>query len=777
MYKLFFNNNLHRLQKQMKHFSYSLLVSLLFAIIPGPSNGVAQNLCITNNFDLPDSSAMLDIRSTNKGLLVPRVQLQSTTDIATIHSPAISLLVYNTNVTMIGGGLGFWYWNGLRWISTMGSGLNPGGPGSNVGIGTLTPNSTLQIDGSLAIKHIEPTINLNYTVLPTDCFVDFSKFTTPAICYLPSAVGIEGRIYTIKSINSVALPPAGGGSLPSTINGLTGLFTGIASGSNMTNPATGIVSGNVTGFTLGNISVSDPISATIFTGTFPPATAFIGSVFTPPIPVSTSFNGNVTGNVSSIIPNPLLPGTVTGVFSGIATGTFTDTIYGTGSYICIAFTCPVTGNAPPPLPPPPANSISITAFDNETINGVAGPAGSPSQYPLPGGSNVTLISNGTGWVIGNSSGGATAGTPGPIGPIGPMGPAGADGLIGPAGPTGADGSSSSWGLSGTAGTTDENNFIGTTDNVPFNIRVNNQKAGRIDFLNNTFFGLSSGSSNTSGIANTAIGAAALQSNSTGIFNTAIGFSTIGSNTNGSFNEAIGFSALPNNTEGSNNVAIGSRALFANTTGLANTSVGSFSGQSNTVGYGNTYIGAWANASENGLDHSIAIGSYALVNASGKVRIGDANITVIEGAVSFSTVSDGRFKKNVNENDVKGLEFIMKLRPVSYNVDTKLFEEFVTKNLPDTTKTKHFKNRDFTASTAIKHVGFVAQEVEVAAQESNFEFDGLHKPETTDDNYGLAYGEFVVPLVKAMQEQQKIIKAMQAQIDQLILDVQKNKGPK
>jgi len=56
-----------------------------------------------------DPSAMLDVSSTTKGLLIPRVSLISTTDVFTIQNPAISLLVYNTNAAIIGGGIGFWY--------------------------------------------------------------------------------------------------------------------------------------------------------------------------------------------------------------------------------------------------------------------------------------------------------------------------------------------------------------------------------------------------------------------------------------------------------------------------------------------------------------------------------------------------------------------------------------------------------------------------------------------------------------------------------------------
>src|SRR5882757_2725 len=40
-----------------------------------------------------------------------------------------------------------------------------------------------------------------------------------------------------------------------------------------------------------------------------------------------------------------------------------------------------------------------------------------------------------------------------------------------------------WKTRGNGSTVDANNFIGTTDNIPFNIRVNNQKAGRIDNIN------------------------------------------------------------------------------------------------------------------------------------------------------------------------------------------------------------------------------------------------------------------------------------------------------
>ena len=58
----------------------------------------AQNVGINSSGALPDSSAGLDISSTNKGLLIPRVALTSTLDVFTIPSPATSLLVYNNTL-------------------------------------------------------------------------------------------------------------------------------------------------------------------------------------------------------------------------------------------------------------------------------------------------------------------------------------------------------------------------------------------------------------------------------------------------------------------------------------------------------------------------------------------------------------------------------------------------------------------------------------------------------------------------------------------------------
>ncbi len=63
----------------------------------------------------PNASAKLDVYSTNKGFLPPRVTLTSTSDASTIASPAEGLLVYNLG--SVGLQAGYYYWNGANWAT------------------------------------------------------------------------------------------------------------------------------------------------------------------------------------------------------------------------------------------------------------------------------------------------------------------------------------------------------------------------------------------------------------------------------------------------------------------------------------------------------------------------------------------------------------------------------------------------------------------------------------------------------------------------------------
>lgn len=268
---------------------------------------------------------------------------------------------------------------------------------------------------------------------------------------------------------------------------------------------------------------------------------------------------------------------------------------------------------------------------------------------------------------------------------------------------------------------------------------------------------------TTGSQNVAVGADALNTNIAGGGNTAVGFQALTLNTS-SNNSAFGFQALQNNSTGSLNVGIGQIALLANTTGNNNTSLGVRTLTANTTGSNNTGIGWTANVSAAALTNATALGNGAVVNASNKVRFGNAAVTVVEGPVMY-TVSDGRYKTNISTADVKGLDFINRLRPVVYNFDTRALTELWTRNMTEADRALYLNN-DFGPSTAIRQSGFIAQEVEQAAKAAGYNFNGVHAPIDANDNYSLAYGQFVVPLVKAVQEQQQMIVAQQQQIDAL-----------
>ncbi len=85
------------------------VILFLFFII---NKVLSQNNVIISdvNNTTPDASSVLEVRSTSKGLLIPRVSLNSITDGTTIILPATSLLIFNTNPTMTNGaGVGYYY--------------------------------------------------------------------------------------------------------------------------------------------------------------------------------------------------------------------------------------------------------------------------------------------------------------------------------------------------------------------------------------------------------------------------------------------------------------------------------------------------------------------------------------------------------------------------------------------------------------------------------------------------------------------------------------------
>lgn len=301
---------------------------------------------------------------------------------------------------------------------------------------------------------------------------------------------------------------------------------------------------------------------------------------------------------------------------------------------------------------------------------------------------------------------------------------------------------------------------------------------------NTGVGSNALASNVTGAGNTAVGMNSLLY-CTGAYNTALGYGTLFSNTVGGYNVAIGNVALYSNVGGSNNIGIGNFALnlndngafniavglnslAQNTTGNNNIAIGQDALNSNITGINNTAVGAYANQTAANFSNTTALGYLAPVTGSNQVNIGNTSIISIRGQVGFTTYSDKRFKQNIAET-VPGLDFIMKLRPVNYNLDMDAIANFL--NTPEDMRDKESER----AKAEMNQTGFIAQEVEAAANQLGFKFSGIDKPQNNNDFYGLRYAEFTVPLVKATQEQQVLIEQQQEEINELKLQLQQQKA--
>jgi hypothetical protein len=124
---------------------------IVFLFISLPLVPFAQNVGISHDNSQPDNSAILDVKSTTKGMLIPRMTSAERT---AINPPVTGLTVFDITTSS------FWVYRGdimggwvellhsldKHWIRTGTDvyNLNPG----NIGIGTNTPGSTLTINGT-----------------------------------------------------------------------------------------------------------------------------------------------------------------------------------------------------------------------------------------------------------------------------------------------------------------------------------------------------------------------------------------------------------------------------------------------------------------------------------------------------------------------------------------------------------------------------------------------------------------------------------------------------
>jgi len=240
---------------------------------------------------------------------------------------------------------------------------------------------------------------------------------------------------------------------------------------------------------------------------------------------------------------------------------------------------------------------------------------------------------------------------------------------------------------------------------------------------------------TTGTANTAVGSGALEDLLDGGNNTAVGFSALSQTTSGYSNSAIGAGSLAFNTTGSSNVSVG--GMTWNTTGSYNTAVGMDSLYESTTGWGNTAVGYHALLGNRGgatntavgyqadvmkaeFVNATAIGAGAIATSSNMVRVGNSSVSVIQGQVPFSWVSDRRWKTDVEPLAV-GLDFVRRLQPVSYRLR---------------------------GGNGRLDMGFVAQDVEEIFGDG---YNVVARGADDERLLSMRYTDLIAPLVRALQE--------------------------
>lgn len=114
---------------------------------------------VPGSSSLPVNSAVLELESTNKGLLYPRVSLASTSSWGLSGTATAGTIVYNTNASIsstiadpkLPGGIGSYYWDGVRWVGTGATAMGQWPYASNDGSTGTT---------SLGIKSLNGTGNV-----------------------------------------------------------------------------------------------------------------------------------------------------------------------------------------------------------------------------------------------------------------------------------------------------------------------------------------------------------------------------------------------------------------------------------------------------------------------------------------------------------------------------------------------------------------------------------------------------------------------------------------
>ncbi|MDU1891020.1 MAG: tail fiber domain-containing protein [Dysgonomonas sp.] len=206
-----------------------------------------------------------------------------------------------------------------------------------------------------------------------------------------------------------------------------------------------------------------------------------------------------------------------------------------------------------------------------------------------------------------------------------------------------------WKITGNSNITEGTHFLGTTNDVPLQFRVNKLHSGYVSSNGNTALGYLSMPLATTGKYNTAMGYQALANASfTGTHNIAMGYQAMQNADAGLSNVAIGRNTLTKVNNGAYNIATGGYALNALEMGYRNIGMGYLSMYKLTSGSSNVAIGEETLRNVIQGNSNVAIGTYAMygtVSASGGAELDITNNIAI-GYEAMKGKNTGPLSKNV-----------------------------------------------------------------------------------------------------------------------------------
>lgn len=563
--------------------TYRILFFCLACLLVGKT--FAQGVSVNTDGANPDNSAMLDIKSTTKGLLIPRM---TQTQRDAITTPATGLMIYQTDGTA-----GFYYYNGSTWAA----------------IGVDTPNAIKDADADTKVE-VEQTPNvnrINFTLAGKEYFTmqkgTFETNNTGGSLYFGNSSGVSDTYdfnynvgfgantlqycdscYYNVAVGNRALQHLLGDVSYTNAKQNTAIGADALIQATQGNDNTGIgykVLGKTT-TGINNVAVGSGAGGNNITGS---RNVFLGY----------QSGANETGSDKLYISNsntstPLLYGDFSANRVGIGVNALSANLDITGTSAGTTSLHLRSGNTSASTS---SNQI-VFGFNNTTNyrhaiktrhNSGSATGNAIDFYTWKYGTDATgtvgtqhaMTLDGTGYVGIN--------TTIPSDRLHIVGNARID-----AGRLDFRNTGNSVFVGEEAGLNDD-----LTDNK--NVFVG-YKAGASNTTgsHNTFLGHLAGNVNTSGSLNTAIGQGALASNLTGGSNVALGWGTLNANTTGFHNTALGEKALNKNQTGSNNVAIGLQSLHENLQSN-NVAIGLQAGYNNVSGSGNIFLGYNAGQNE------------------------------------------------------------------------------------------------------------------------------------------------------------------------------------